>query len=366
MAEADREEKVFDPTPKRRADFRRDGRAAVSKDVNSAVQLVAMLGLFAAMGEDAVTAMGLAVRHAIERFPEAVATGQGFADATLESLALMGLPVLGLGALVGLSAVLANAVQTKGMFAGKMLGFRWDRVNPLSKIKEIFGPRKLTVRLLLAVAKVGLGGLVITLVFIAALPDILELGRTSIQAAYVVARDAMFEMLAATTVVIGALAILDYLWQRRQMTESMRMTREELKKEHEESEGKPEYKARRIALHRGLSFNQIIQEVPQADVIVTNPTHFAVALRYRAGEDSAPRVTAKGVDEMALHIRAVARRHGVPIVEQRPLARALWRQVKVGQPVPGLLYQQVASVLARVLKARLANQPSLAKRYLGR
>ncbi len=149
MAEAEKDQRQFEPTMRRREEFRREGRVAVSKDVNSAIQLVAMLALFAAMGEDAVIAMGLAIRHAIERFPQGIAVGQGFADAVGESVAIMGPPMLGLAGLVGLSAVLANAVQTKGMFASKLLGFRLDRINPMSKFKEIFGPKKATIRLLL-------------------------------------------------------------------------------------------------------------------------------------------------------------------------------------------------------------------------
>ena len=128
------------------------------------------------------------------------------------------------------------------------------------------------------------------------------------------------------------------------------MTYEEFKREQEEQEGKPFIKARRRAMHRDLSFNRMIETVPQADVIVTNPTHLSIAIRYTPGEDRAPMVTAKGADAMAMQIRAIARRHGIPIMENRPLARTIWTKVKVGKPVPGFLFQAVAEILAKVYR----------------
>jgi flagellar biosynthetic protein FlhB len=130
------------------------------------------------------------------------------------------------------------------------------------------------------------------------------------------------------------------------------MTREEHKRENIEQEGQPQVKARRRQMHRQLTLNRIIDVVPQADVLVTNPTHLAVALRYRPGQDKAPLVTAKGADEMAALMRRLARKHGVAVVENKPLARTLWRRVKVGQAVPRSMFQAVAEVLARVFKAR--------------
>ena len=128
------------------------------------------------------------------------------------------------------------------------------------------------------------------------------------------------------------------------------MTRDEAKRDMEEQEGKPIFKQRRRQMHRELTMNRIIEAVPVADVIVTNPTHYAVALRYRPGIDKAPMVTAKGADPLALHIRNIARSSGVPIIESRLVARLLWRRVKVGRPVPGSLFQSVAEILARVYR----------------
>jgi flagellar biosynthesis protein FlhB len=153
------------------------------------------------------------------------------------------------------------------------------------------------------------------------------------------------------------MAVVDYAWQKHQMMQQMKMTREEVKRDMEEQDGKPEVKSRRKQLHRELSMNRIIQAVPEADVVVTNPTHLALVIRYRVGEDAAPIVTAKGADSLAAYIRMLAREHGVPIVENKPLARVLWRRVRVGKRVPNSLFQAVAEILAGIFRAR--NQTDL-------
>ena len=130
------------------------------------------------------------------------------------------------------------------------------------------------------------------------------------------------------------------------------MTHEEVKRENKEEEGSPEVKARRKSLYRELTLNKVLDEVPNADVIVTNPSHYAVALRYSADKDLAPRVVAKGVDQMALTIRRIARRNGVPVMENRKLARTLHRKVKVGRLIPMEMYEAVAAVLAHVYRLK--------------
>ena len=172
------------------------------------------------------------------------------------------------------------------------------------------------------------------------------------QHVYQFMEDLLVSMLFATTAVLTIGAVADYVWQKHQLMQQMMMTREEVKRDMEEQEGKPEVKGKRKQFHRDLSMNQIINAVPEADVVVTNPIHLAIVIRYQPGQDSAPIVTAKGSESVAAYIRSLAREHCVPIVENKPLARLMWRKVKVGNAIPTSLFEAVANILAKVFRAR--------------
>jgi flagellar biosynthetic protein FlhB len=162
----------------------------------------------------------------------------------------------------------------------------------------------------------------------------------------------MRRLLLTMAVALGALGALDYLWQRRQHEENLRMSRQEVKEEHRETEGDPHIRARFRRAHREISRRRMLTEVRHADVVLTNPVHVAVALQYRAADMGAPRVIAKGADELAQKIKDAARSAGIPIVERRALARAIFRTVKLGQEIPPALYRAVAEILAYVYSLR--------------
>jgi flagellar biosynthetic protein FlhB len=148
------------------------------------------------------------------------------------------------------------------------------------------------------------------------------------------------------------LASLDYLWQRRRYEVSLRMTRQELKEELKQTEGDPRLKARIRQVQRQWASRRMMHAVPQADVVITNPVHYAVALRYKAETMRAPQLVAKGRDLLAERIKELARQHGIPVVQNPPLAQALYRSVEVGMEIPAALYQAVAEVLAYVYRLR--------------
>ncbi len=352
MSDDSTQEKTFDPTPRRVEQAREEGRVAQSRDVISAAQLLMALIAFSLLGEDLLGALMQSTRWTIEQATAGGADGPTV-GATLAAMGGLVLPpMLGLSLLMAAAAVSAGIIQTEFLWAPGAISFKWDRVNPLNRLKETFHPRKLGVRTALAVGKITVAAAVIAVIFLDGLPATMALALSGLDTAQRFVGGHLFAMAAATTVVLSAMAVLDYAWQRREHNENLKMTREEFMRDLEQQEGKPAYKRRRRQMHRELSLNRIIDAVPEADVIVTNPTHLALALRYRPGEDAAPIVTARGADSLAMHIRAIARRNGVPIIENKPLARTLWRRVKVGSPIPGNLFQDVAAVLARVYKAR--------------
>lgn len=352
MSEESAQDRELEPTPHRIEEFRRDGRVAMSRDVSSAVGLAAAVLAFGLLGQPLWSSSAGALAWVLEHVGDDGGRGLEMRQVLAVLFSAMGGPALALGLTVAVAAILAGLFQTRFNWAPKALGFKWNRINPVSKLGELFSPQKGGVRVLLAVAKIAAATSALWLVLDDAVVGFQALALGSLASAEVWVRAILWSLMVATMLVLAVVATLDYAWQRHLMGKQIKMTRDEVKRESEEQEGKPEYRRRRRQMHRDLSLNRILRAVPEADVVVTNPTHVAVALRYRAGQDHAPLVTAKGAEHLARQIRRIARRHGVPIIENRPLARALWRKVKVGRAVPATLFQAVAEILARVFRRR--------------
>jgi flagellar biosynthesis protein FlhB len=353
MAEdANGQEKEFEPSPQKIEKFRKEGKIAQSKDVGSAAQLYMALVAFGFYGQDLITSLMVSTRWTIEHVLQDGMHTISVRGLIYRLIMFVGPPTACICLLLGLAAITAGFAQTKFNWTFDALMPKWEKLNPLSRLTQIFGPKKLAMNVLLSTAKIVLGALVIGLIFTSGLPTMAGLALSPIQAAELFVYKNLYVMLIATTGVLTLMAVPDYIWQRKQLVDQLKMTMEEFKREQEEQEGKPFIKARRRAMHRDLSINRIIDSVPEADVIVTNPTHLSIAIRYRPGEDRAPTVVAKGGDAMAMQIRSIARRHGIPIIENRPLARTIWTKVKVGRPIPSHLFHAVAEILAKVYRVR--------------
>jgi flagellar biosynthetic protein FlhB len=352
MAEDSSEEKEFDPTPRRLQKAREEGRVAVSKDVMSAAQLITGLLVFSFLGPSMLEWMLHGTRDALIQLKDGGGEHFPLYERFSELIFNVFLPFTAVGSIYLVIAGVSGVLQTGFNWAPKALELKLERINPGKRFGELFGFKKLAMNTLLSTTKILVAALVVWLIISGSMSQMTVLSFGSLNGALLLFGEQLIQMFLWISLVLTALAVVDYVWQRHQMMESLKMTREEMKRERIEEEGTPEIKGRRRQMHRELSLNRILEEVPNADVIVTNPTHFAVALRYRPGADRAPMVTAKGVDTLAAHIRSVARRNGVPIIENRPLARSLWRKVRIGRAVPANLYQAVAEVLARVYRAR--------------
>lgn len=353
MAEnEDGQEKTLDPTPRRREKAREEGQVAVSKDVNGAAQLLMATLAFGFMGTAVFSAMLRAVQETIDAVVFTDGRLPSISSIAANALRITIIPTGGLCLLLGAAAVAAGASQTGLLFSWKALAFKPDRINPIKGLKNLFGPKALGRKLALPLVKVTAASIVVFLFMLSEMPAIVSLSYGDLSGITALASRDISKLLFVTTAVMMVTAAADFVWTRHQHEEELKMTHEEFKREMIDQEGQPHIKARRRQMHRQLTVNRIIDSVPHADVIVTNPTHLAIALRYKQGEDRAPRVTAKGADALAVHIRRLARKHGVAIIENKPLARTLFRKVKVGQTVPRGLYQAVAEVLAQVFRAR--------------
>jgi flagellar biosynthetic protein FlhB len=274
-----------------------------------------------------------------------------FTDATLTDLWLS-VGMLFFRVMVPLVAlmvvgVVLNVGQTGLAVNGRGLTPQFSRLNPLDAAKRIFSMHGL-VELGKTLLKAALVAFVLYHLTVESIPALAalaaaDLRTTGPQLAALMMRLGM--MAAAALLVLG---ILDYGYQRWEFIRESRMTKDEVREEFKETEGDPKIKGRIRQLQRKLASRRMMQDVPKADVVVTNPTHLAVALAYRSGEMGAPRVIAKGADAVALRIREIAREHDVPLLENKPLARALYASVEVGTEIPIELFQAVAEVLAYI------------------
>jgi flagellar biosynthetic protein FlhB len=250
-----------------------------------------------------------------------------------------------------LACFVAPLVMGGLRFSGQSLQPQFNRLNPMAGLKRMYGGEGLAelVRSLLRVVLVGGAG---TLAMLAVLPRLLRIPTMDLAAAAGVGVDAAFTILLWTVGAMALLALADVPWQRFQHIKKLRMTKQELRDEFKQTEGNPEIKGRMRQVARAMSQRRMMEAVPSADVVVVNPTHYAVALKYDADKMRAPRVVAMGVDELALRIREVAGKHRITLVEAPPLARALYGQAKVDQEIPVNLYAAVAQVLTYVYQLR--------------
>ncbi|MEZ5101922.1 MAG: flagellar biosynthesis protein FlhB [Thermoleophilia bacterium] len=346
MADPSKTEKA---TPKRREEARKKGQVARSMEINTAFVLLA-----------AIAVLGIAGPRLLEQFQEIMTQGlQQAGDPSLATRsAIGGVAGWALGATIGvvapffavgaLAGLIASVSQVGFQLTPKAVAPSFKKINPLSGFKRVFGPQSL-FELVKNVVKVGVVGLAAFLAIWPKLPELAIL--VGLPPAAILAKISSL-VLTVCLWVGGAfvlIAVADAWWQRYQHEKGMRMTKEEVKREAREGDVAPEVKGQIKRRQFELARRRMLAEVPSADVVVTNPTHFAVALRYD-GKVPAPEVVAKGQDHVAAAIRRVAEEHGVPILSNPPLARALYREVELGQMIPEAFYSAVAEVLAFVYR----------------
>jgi len=338
-------------TPKKLADARRKGDVPRSRELTMASVMISgaagLIIMAEPMGGRIVRSMTatLTIERADMFDPEFMLTS--FA-ATLGD-ALLG--VMPLGALLIVAAMGGAALIGGWSFSTSALAFKGERLNPLKGIKRIFSANALN-ELAKALAKFVLVALAAVIWLSMCRDEVLQLGRLPIDAAIVRALGLCgisLLIVSATLILIAAADVPFQLWS---YSKKMRMTRQEVRDEFKDTEGRPEVKSKLRALQQQVATRRMMEDVPTADVVITNPTHFAVALKYEDGAMSAPRVIAKGQDLIAARIRELASENDVPLFSAPPLARALFTSTELGQEIPAALYTAVAQVLAYIFQLR--------------
>jgi len=343
MAESAQAERTEDPTPQRLAQARRRGEVVKSRDLGGAAVLAVLFGALALGAPAAVSRLTRYIGAAIEAAPRGGQSAEALGWAVRESAAALLLPV----ALATVTTLLVGVVQTGGLLSFEPLRFDATRVLPSAQ-------RVVSAAAAMEMAKGLVKVAVVTAIVwltlepmmrgLAALPGVP--GRRVIVAVGTIC-DRLGLRLVLAAAAFGA---ADYLWQRRQLWRQLRMTRDEVKREHKESEGDPHHKAERQRLHRELAQQRMLADVRKADFVVVNPDHIAVALRYDRDGHAAPMVVAKGERLLAEKIKEEARAAGVPIFRDVALARSLW-DVEAGDEIPDALYEAVAEILRVVYGA---------------
>lgn len=341
--------KTEEPTPRKLEEARKKGDVAKTPDLG---QTASLAGVFAVLmigggwlAQDMVGRLLPFISH-----PQSMDLGGHGGVDVAETAVMAGMPAL-LAVMLGaaLFGIAGNLIQSGLIFTGEKMKPSLKKINPLEGAKRIFGPDGL-MQFLKSVLKIAATGLVSWMVLRPHADELRALAAAEPAAMLPATMALMKALFFAVLVFMTATAGADWFWQRFRFMQRMRMTREEMKDEFKQSDGDPHVKAKQKQIRAERSRRRMMQNVPNATVVVMNPTHYAVALRYEAGETAAPECVAKGLDDLALRIRAVAEEAGVPVIEDPPLARALYATTEVDEVIPETHYQAVAKIIGFVME----------------
>lgn len=343
-------EKTQEPTPHRRQEARDQGEVARSADLASAVVLVAAVALLIWLGGSLCASMASRARRQLQTPVLSIDLPQVALQARELATELGEVCGPFLTALL-LLAVAANLMQTGWLFVPGRLAPDVSRINPVTGLQRLF-TLTATVRLLMGLLKVCIVAAVAYAALVSKWPLVLGLWAAEPAQLAPLLADLLLWTALKISAALLVLAVADYAFQRWKYEQDLRMTPQEVREELKNLQGDPHVIARRKAVQRQLAANRLKSAVPKAKVVVTNPTELAVALDYDPETMAAPIVVAKGAGLLAQQIRRLALEHGIPLVERKPLAQALYRDVEVGRPIPAQLYAAVAEVLAYVYQLK--------------
>ncbi len=352
-------DRTEEPTSRRLEDARRRGQVAHSREVDTAIVLTAALLVMRVSGEQMWRGMESLLRDSFavlgrDDLLTLELTAELGSDLIWRSLGILFPLLLGIGAL----ATLGGVLQTGFVLSPEAVKPQFSRLNPLQGVKRVFGSKRSFVQVLVSIVELVFVGFIAYLAIRARLDDILSLGlRRDFLPSLGVTVSIALDVTLKVCLALIAIAAADFVFQRMDWLSQLRMTKQEVKDENRQNEGDPQVKQRMARLRRSL-MTRVLSAVPQADVVLTNPTHYAVAIKYNPATDRAPRVLAKGQDYIAQRIREVAMEHSVPIMQNPPLTRAIFRAVPVNHEITPELYESVAEVLAFVYRLRSPRRAS--------
>lgn len=345
------QEKTEKATPKKRQESRKKGQVARSQELPSALIITLVFASFLMLGDYYKTHFFALTTDILENWlvMEVTITNLGgfFLRIMLECLLLIA-PILAIVVIIG---IVGNVVQFGFLFTNETLKVSLKKLNPIEGFKRIFSMRSL-VEFVKSLLKFLIVAFVVYTIIKGEWNNINGLGMQPVEAVVSYLASLVIRLGVTTGAILLVLALLDFMYQKYEHEKSIKMSKQDIKDEHKKSEGDPLIKRKIREKQLRMAISRMMQEVPNADVVITNPTHFAVALKYDAANMEAPVVVAKGMDHLALKIKEVAQEHDVITMENKPLARALYSQTEIGDAIPQDLFQAVAEVLAYVYRIK--------------
>jgi len=347
--EQDQASKTEEPTPGKLQKAREKGDVVKTPDLAQLASFVGAAGVLAIAGGWLSKNLAAALLPFIAHPQDMSLEGGGGVEIARHAI-LAGAPIL--MAVLVVAALLGaggNLVQTGMMFTPEKAKPDWKKVSPLAGLKRMFSPDSLMqfVKSVAKIVMVGWVGYVVMKPYVFPMRELSAMDPTAILP---FTAEILRKLVFATAALMLVIAGFDWFWQRQRFMKKMMMTKEELKEEFKNSEGDPHIKAKRRQIQIQRSRRRMMAAVPEATMVIMNPTHFAVALKYEAGESAAPQCVAKGMDAMALKIRAIAEENGVPVIEDPPLARALYAAVELDEFIPPAHYEAVAKLIGFIMQ----------------
>ena len=344
-------EKTEKATPKKRQDSRKKGQVAKSQDVNTAIVLLGVFSFLSLAGSYLLEIIFSVMRHTFQDLMLVKLTEENIFTifiAILKELVYFLGPIMLVAMIAG---VASNYMQVGFLFSTEVIQPKLEKLNPIKGFKRIFSIRAI-VELFKSILKISVVGLITFLVLWSRVDEILFLAQKPIGAALATVASLTVQMGLFASAALLVISVLDYMYQKYDFEKNIRMSKQDIKDEYKNMEGDPLIKSKIKQKQREMAMRRMMQEVPNADVVITNPTHYAIALKYDENKLDAPYVVAKGVDFVAQKIKLIAKEKDIITVENRPLARALYSQTEIGDAIPEEFFKAVAEILAHVYRTK--------------
>jgi len=348
-------EKTEKATPKKKQDARKEGNVFQSKEINSAATLLLAVAMLGFWGNRIYVNLGQYTEKLYVNMlnPDILNDTNSVSQIMIEAIQTILLNVIPILGAVAIAGVLVGYLQVG--FILVPIKVKLSKLNPINGFKNIFSVKSL-FEMFKSIAKISIISFVVYSYIKDEMPNIFKFYSYTMQQILAYVSKVTFNIAMRVCIALFVISVLDFAFQKYQYEKNLKMTKQEIKEEYKQMEGDPHIKAKIKQKQREIAMRRMMQDVPDADVVITNPTHFAIAVKYDLGKHSAPFVLAKGQDIIAQKIKKIAGENSVPIVENKPLARLLYKEVEIGQEVPQDLYQAVAEVLAYVYSLKKKNR----------